>query len=282
MFLAKGNIQTIWDVLYEEKTPLLNQQKFIENINIFGEREKSSGLTLFQLNTKFIMHFKDYSDKQFKIHQQQQQQQHNQQKHLQQNKPVSNYHNINEPIRLNIEESNQNYSITAEELHAERIDEFDKQLSQKQNEFNSMMILEKPLELNFSDIKDKPIGSEMEQLIANTMKQRNFDIEQIHNQNINVDTNWLKGKETSLKSEKVQSSPIQSSPIQSSPIQSSPIQSESKHISWSSELTNEEPIYRENIDNIFSKLKQVKVDSEPSLKEINDKLDKIIKHLNIL
>ena len=105
----------------------------------------------------------------------------------------------------------------------------------------------------------------MEQLIANTMKQRNFDIEQIHNQNTNNDSTWLKSTETSLKSEKI---------ITSS-------DTNSKHISWSTELTSEEPIEKKD-NNIFSKLKQIKVESEPSLKEINDKLDKIIKHFNIV
>ena len=171
----------------------------------------------------------------------------------------------NQPIRLNIEESNQNYSITAEELHAERVGEFEKQLSQKQNEFNSLMIQEIPQEVNFSDVKDSPIGSEMEQLIANTLKQRNFDIEQIHNANTNNDSTWLTSTETSLKSEKINSGLF------------------NKHISWSTELISEEPVVVvDKKESIFSKLKQVKVESEPSLKEINDKLDKIIKHFNIV
>ena len=95
------------------------------------------------------------------------------------------------------------------------------------------MTTEKPSELNFSDVKDKPIGSEMEQLIANTLKQRNFDIEQIHNQNTNIDTNWLTSKETSLKSEKINSDPNKSVPNKSDT---------NKHIYWSNELTSEEPI----------------------------------------
>ena len=257
MFLARGNIQTVWDVLHEEKIPNMDQQSFLTNINLFGEKERNTGLTLFQMNTKFIMQFKNFMEIQQKEQQKQQQQKQKQQVQRQNN---------DGPIRLNIEESSQNYSITAEELHAERIGDFEKQLSQKQNEFSSLMTLEKPLDLNFSDVKDIPIGSEMEQLIASTLKQRNFDIEQIHNQNTitNNDSSWLKGKETSLKSEKINSGP------------------NNKHISWSSELTNEEP-------NIFSKLKQVKNIKENNeikevneLKEINDKLDKIIKHLNIL
>ena len=270
MFLAKGNVETIWDVLQDEKLPNMNQQVFINNIKLFGEKERSSGQTLYQMNTKFIMQFKDFMEKQhlqqrvLKQQQQQQQQQQHQQQH-------QHHQNTNKqtdgPIRLNIQDSESNYSITAEELHAERIGEFEKQLSQKQNEFSSLMIQEKPADLNFSDVKDSPIGSEMEQLIANTMKQRNFDIEQIHSQNTNTSTNattsWLSSKDTSLKTEKN---------IEKS-------NNDNKHISWSNELTSEEP-------SIFSKLKQVKNVEEITeineLTEINNKLDKIIKHFNIL
>ena len=53
MFLARSNVQTLWDVLQEDKIPNLNQQTFLNNINLFGEKERSSGLTLFQLNSLF-------------------------------------------------------------------------------------------------------------------------------------------------------------------------------------------------------------------------------------
>ena len=259
MFFLKNNVEIIWDVLQDEKIPNMNQQVFLNNINLFGEKERSSNLNLFQLNTKFIMQFKDFMENQYNPQQQQILLKQQQQLQRQTN---------DGPIRLNILDNEPTYSITAEELHAERIGEFEKQLSQKQNEFNSLMTLEKPQDLNFSDTRDTPIGSEMEQLIANTMKQRNFDIEQIHNQNTNtkIDANWLKGQETSLKTEKINSNPINSNPS-------------NKHISWSSELINEEPV--EKKDTIFSKLKQIKIE-DPQLKEINDKLDKIIKHFNIL
>ena len=281
MFLTKGNVETIWDVLQDEKIPNMNQQVFINNIKLFGEKERTAGLSLFQMNTKFIMQFKDFMEKQ-QLQQRVLKQQPQQQKQ-------NNNKQSDGPIRLNIQENDSNYSITAEELHAERIGEFEKQLSQKQNEFSSLMTQEKPADLNFSDVKDTPIGSEMEQLIANTMKQRNFDIEQIHSQNTSTptSTSWLSSKETSLKAEK----------------KNEKSNNEDKHISWSNELTSEEPIVT-NIESIFSKLKQVKniketkevndlkeinevndlkeINEVNDLKEINNKLDKIIKHFNII
>ena len=272
MFLTKGNVETIWDVLQDEKIPNMNQQVFINNIKLFGEKERTAGLSLFQMNTKFIMQFKDFMEKQ-QLQQRVLKQQPQQQKQ-------NNNKQSDGPIRLNIQENDSNYSITAEELHAERIGEFEKQLSQKQNEFSSLMTQEKPADLNFSDVKDSPIGSEMEQLIARTLQQRNFDIEQIHSQNTSTptSTSWLSSKETSLKAEK----------------KNEKSNNEDKHISWSNELTSEEPIVT-NIESIFSKLKQVKniketkevndlkeINEVNDLKEINNKLDKIIKHFNII
>ena len=55
MFLTKGNVETIWDVLHYEKIPNMNQQVFINNIKLFGEKERNPGLSLFQMNTKFII-----------------------------------------------------------------------------------------------------------------------------------------------------------------------------------------------------------------------------------
>ena len=278
MFLTKGNVETIWDVLQDEKIPNMNQQVFINNIKLFGEKERTAGLSLFQMNTKFIMQFKDFMEKQ-QLQQRVLKQQPQQQKQ-------NNNKQSDGPIRLNIQENDSNYSITAEELHAERIGEFEKQLSQKQNEFSSLMTQEKPADLNYSDVKDSPIGSEMEQLIARTLQQRNFDIEQIHSQNTSTptSTSWLSSKDTSLKTEK----------------NIEKTNNDNKHISWSNELTSEEPIVTNNMESIFSKLKQVvqvtqvknitdikenelkDIKEVNELKEINDKLDKIIKHFNIL
>ena len=128
MFLTKGNVETIWDVLQDEKLPNMNQQVFINNIKLFGEKERTSGLTLYQMNTKFIIQFKDFMEKEYQLQQrslkQQQKQNNNGQNNKQNNKQQDG------PIRLNIQENDSNYSITAEELHAERIGEFEKQLSQ--------------------------------------------------------------------------------------------------------------------------------------------------------
>jgi hypothetical protein len=255
MFLAKGNIDILWEII-REQLPSINQQLFIKYIHLFEEREKSSGKTLYQLNTTFITTIiKDMEMKQ----QQQQQQQQDQ-----------------GPIKLKIQDTPTNYSITAEELHTERMDSFSKEFNKKQNEFTSMMTLNKPAVPNFTDTsgQDEPkIGAEMENLIAQTLAQRNFDIEQIHSSQSNQVVN-LKGKETHELSVK------ESVDL-------------TKHITWSNNIesffdenssssTNELADFSlpKKTDSIFSKLKTIKPIDE-DIKEIKDKLNKIMLHLNI-
>jgi hypothetical protein len=96
---------------------------------------------------------------------------------------------------------NPNSSYRNEDLKAERLDFFDKQLNQKRQEFESAITLKKPTPPIFEDSKmlDKPI-SNMEELIAQTMAQRNFDISNIGSTTPSSD--WLSPVSTSVKVEK--------------------------------------------------------------------------------
>ena len=95
--------------------------------------------------------------------------------------------------------------ITAEDVQKDKRSLFEKELTLKQNEFNNAMSKSIPETPNFHDKKDEPIG-EMEELIAQMLKQRNFELEQIQqtvSKQGNVDVSkWLNGTETSIKSEK--------------------------------------------------------------------------------
>ena len=93
-----------------------------------------------------------------------------------------------------------NSSYRTEDLKAERLDFFDKQLNQKRQEFESAITLKKPTPPIFEDSKmlDKPI-SNMEELIAQTMAQRNFDISNIGSA---PSSDWLSPVSTSVKVEK--------------------------------------------------------------------------------
>ena len=266
MFLEKGNVETIWDIIQEEEIPNMNKQLFMGHIQMFGDRERENinNLTLFQLNTKFITDLLQL----FKTKKYREEREKKLAPHL-----VPD----NGPIKLKIQDNLTNYSITSEELHAERMDLFSKEFSQKQNEFTKMMTQNKPIAPNFSDNsgQDEPkIGAEMEQLIARTLAQRNFDIEQI----------------------------LGPGPIHS-------FQENKKHISWSPDKNVEYNVADEVADevasevasevadeiaseikqlpdSIFSKLKTIKPatneDIKKDIKEINEKLNKIMAHLLIL
>jgi WD40 repeat protein len=93
-----------------------------------------------------------------------------------------------------------NSSYRNEDLKAERLDFFDKQLNQRRQEFESAITLKKPAPPIFEDSKmlDKPI-SNMEELIAQTMAQRNFDMSNISSPQ---SSDWLSPVSTSVKVEK--------------------------------------------------------------------------------
>jgi hypothetical protein len=238
-FYMNNNAQTIWEVLNEEYPNLqITKEQFIHKMSEFNEKEKNikiAGLkTLFYMNSKFLNTFKQP---------------------IQQPIQSSN-------IKLNIQDQilpNHDVKelITVEELQNDRMTQFEKDMSRKQSEFKDMMSTFIPDLPIFEDKKDEPIGSEMEQLIADTMKQRQFDIERIY-----------------------------SDPSGNNIISNKVISTEKKHISWSNDLDD---IAKPS--SIFSRLKlrepttQTVVDDsedEVSLKDvmkmleqINSKLDKL-------
>lgn len=101
-----------------------------------------------------------------------------------------------------------------EDIHNARQTEFESQVNQRRSDFENLVTVKKPKEVDFSDKAETSKIKEMEALIAETIAKRNFDIEQI-NTNMNMSTNmnadtgqtpdeWLKPNNTSLRSEKQQ------------------------------------------------------------------------------
>jgi hypothetical protein len=96
----------------------------------------------------------------------------------------------------------------AEDIQAERLNAFERGLADKKNDFMTAMSVPVPETPRFSDnTTDEPIGSAMEELIARTLAQRNFEIDNF-NKTVNKEDveKWLKPSETSVKVEKVQQS----------------------------------------------------------------------------
>jgi hypothetical protein len=193
-FIKPDNVEILWEVILDENVINTNDPNQLINIkNYFnnqlrtyyeGEKMNPNAFNLFQLNKNFISNFIT------NIHTQQNQQ--NQQKpHLTLKNPSLTSGSQQKPDL-----------ITSEDIHTDRKNQFDNDLAARVNEFQSAMALPIPEAPKFSDKLDKPIN-EMEALIAQTLAQRNFEIEQIHKgTNKNDAEKWLKGEITSIKSNK--------------------------------------------------------------------------------
>jgi len=153
--------------------------------------------------------------------------------------------------------------ITFEEIQNNKRITFEKELKLKQRDFENSMANAVPEVPNFKiGTIDKPI-SEMEDLIAKTLAQRNYDIDQIHSQHMNPQEaeKWLQPQETSVKAEKL---PIRAAPPTQKPINTiEENKTIDKHVTWGENLTfdiqeiqGQETIKTTSqLPNIFSKLK---------------------------
>jgi len=183
-FITTENIEMLWEIILDDVKDRIKSQEqvsnargfFINQAKTFFEREKIVKQNLMQMNKKFIGHIMTS----FKQQPQQ-------------------------PQKINIS-NKEPTNFTIEDLHGEKLTAFEKSLEEKKNDFMSAMSVPVPEAPKFSDGDlDKPIGSAMDELIARTLAQRNFDIENIHKSaNKNEVEKWLKPAETSVKNEKIQ------------------------------------------------------------------------------
>ena len=187
-FITSENIEMIWEIILDDIKDRIKTQEqqanargfFINQARIFFEREKSTQQGLMQMNKQFISQIM----KSFNGQGQNPNQNQNQNQNQKQSKPI----------------------FKAEDIQAERLNAFERGLEEKKNDFLNAMTIPKPDAPNFSDnTLDAPIGGAMEELIARTLAQRNFEIE-VLNKSSNKDDveKWLKPTETSVKTEKIQ------------------------------------------------------------------------------
>jgi len=188
------------------------------------------------------------------------------------NKLMPNLKYEKEIKRINIseEEINIKEPYKIEDIQAFRQNNFEKQFSERKSEFENLISLQKPQELDF---KDKSVESEgkileMESLIAETIMKRNFDIEQIQ---YNINTENREKLDSKIDS-KINNS------------------IDKKKVTWEDDTNN---ITNSNMT-IFNKLKKTQNDNNKEEKEkeeykqnnenilineitkLNDKMDKLI------
>jgi hypothetical protein len=269
-FLNKENVDLIWEVILDAQVFDINGHKqniqdthdlFIEQVRLFNQREKkntsSQTQTLIDMNKKFITGFLE---------------------------------KINYPT--NESSSSSGSVVTSQEIQNERKTAFEKELSKKRTEFDHAMNVTLPEPPNFKDnLTDQPIGGNMEMLIAQTLAQRNLELEKIHIENKNGMKpeqlkQFLNPQETSIKNEKhIQANStnhfeggreikyIQIGEPVDEPLDNQIIDLNhppEKRISWAKE--NHVYEFKKNVDydndaNIFSKLKKVGVSGTKSMEE---------------
>ena len=84
----------------------------------------------------------------------------------------------------------------AEDIQKERQSAFNMELKKKKEEMSSIIKLKKPDEIKFTDdVYDKPIGDDMERLLAETLASRERELEQLNNltgkEDKNVAEKWI-------------------------------------------------------------------------------------------
>jgi hypothetical protein len=271
-FLEKENLELLWEVLIDE--PLIKQlcdsvikyktlmHIFQSNMNDFFNAEKNNCKNLIELNKKYILLIINYIIKT-----------NNNNNNNQSTVPAHDSSMQSQYKKIKIHEDEPiKQSITFEDIHNDRLNLFEKELSKKQEEFTNAMTLPLPEVPNFSDKIDEPM-SEIELEIKRIQEQRNYDIEMINNTNKKTnasgEANWLKPQETSIKNEKL---------TKINNITRQNADNNNKHISWEDEQQpNQEGFYEEEEINIFGKLKKI---TNPNYQDQIDEIKKDILTLN--
>lgn len=285
------NMSMLWEIIYdlyntdaESKGKSINanmvssiKDNFVKNSNNFLENaiKSNSQMDLMTLNKTFISSYLNNSNNH------------------------SQRETSTKPIKI---EKSEPELITFEEIQKNRRSEFEETLKLKKMDFENSIKNNVPdiIEFKVGNI-DEPIG-EMDSLIAAKLAERKYDIEQIHNQYTNTNTNdvkkWLQPQETSLLSEKM---PIHAEHLDNSQIDkryeqyipsnnqliNEPIKHDNKHdnkhVTWGNDTTinNEERNEVETTSNIFSKLKIKTLEKMEPLNKNNENKNNV-EFMNII
>jgi hypothetical protein len=186
VFLQPENVELLWEIILDENISPPTQEfrnTFLQGINAYYGQFGSSGEDLIQMNKRFISGFVYYE------------------KQKRQKPPSPSPQKIPELEIKEIQHPIQQ-PVLAQDILANRMNQFERDLASKQNEFNEFMTQSIPEAPKFNDKMDEPIGGSMGDLIARTLAQRNQDLEKIHNENAKKQEaeKWLKAENTSVKS----------------------------------------------------------------------------------
>lgn len=157
-FITNENIDLLWEIILEEEfiRKVVSREKIVEFRNYFIVQIKEFQNATAKLNIPLVQ-----LNKQF----------------------ITNFMMVLQPPTPAVPQNTQNKQLyTSQEIQAERKSQFENDLTKKQNEFTRGMSVPVPEIPKFSEDLDKPIGSAMDELIAKTLAERNYDIQQIQRQ----------------------------------------------------------------------------------------------------
>lgn len=247
-FIESLNVELLWDILVESEGEfIMKDNGYYENalksnflviLKNFYEHEKKSSTSLMDMNKKIITVLMNDWIPMLKKQEQDIQKERNQKE---------------EPILF-----------TVEEIQNDRKSQFEKEMTIKENEFKNAMTQSVPKVIEFNEKKDEPIG-EMEKLIAETIAQRNFEMNQIQNVNKAEAEKWL-------KSEKIKYIKIG----EQVDVTSVELPSSKKQLSWAPQLEE-----TNDTDSIFKKLKPISKESS-EFTQMNKKMDLLLDKMNTL
>jgi hypothetical protein len=157
-FITNENIDLLWEIILEEEfiRKLVSREKIVEFRNYFIVQIKEFHNATVKLNIHLVQ-----LNKQF----------------------ITNFMMVLQPASPQTPKNTPNKQLyTSQEIQDERKSQFENDLTRKQNEFTRAMSVPVPEIPKFGEDVDKPIGSAMDELIAKTLAERNYDIQQIQRQ----------------------------------------------------------------------------------------------------
>lgn len=181
--------------------------------------------------------------------------------------------------------------ITAEGMREIREQEFTRQLSRHQAEFDSIINQGRPENIDFSDKNQEPkIGGEMESLVAKVQRMRQMDLESATkmaaNQRPHDVEKWINGGRT-LRIEQDSNLPVEAVPITPRKVRFSETNKDDKV-----ENKNEFKTMTTDTDDIFLRLKTKQLSQEPvqetkgipanSITNLEKRLDNLEKKLETI
>jgi hypothetical protein len=242
-FINPDNLDILWEVLLDELNINIENKSLLSNIRLVFESnlklftaKSNPNTNIINLNKQFLSQLLVAVNKLFPS--------------------LKNESNIKR-INITNEEILEPYKI--EDIQSARKSDFEKELELKKMELENYMSPVKPKELDFSfkNLDDKIPSGGMDSLLADKLAERNFDIDNIQHTNYNTSNinpeKWLKSKETSISSEKIEQRQFE---------QMANINKNSKKVSWN-----------ENVDSYLNSNISLKIE-ETSAIDIFQKLKK--------